>query len=239
MYLSRLWLNPRSPQVQRALLDCHLMHQRLMLAFPADVGGRAGAGLLYRIEPNSQGGRLVVLAQSRVMPSWATLPAEWLLRHPDNPRVIDLTPLLGQLTPGLRLSFRLRANPTRKVDARSAQEGRSVGQRVPLREERERLAWLERYAQRGGFVLEVVMIEGRPVRPALVEHSPPIPAPAEPLIGGRREVAGGSQRLTFEPVLYEGILRITDEAAFRATLLNGIGPGKAYGMGLLSIGRTD
>jgi CRISPR system Cascade subunit CasE len=38
-------------------------------------------------------------------------------------------------------------------------------------------------------------------------------------------------------VQFEGDLEVTDAAAFRAALAQGIGSGKAYGFGLLSIAR--
>ncbi|MBW4552089.1 MAG: type I-E CRISPR-associated protein Cas6/Cse3/CasE [Aphanocapsa sp. GSE-SYN-MK-11-07L] len=38
-------------------------------------------------------------------------------------------------------------------------------------------------------------------------------------------------------VLYQGILQITDLTQFRATLQQGIGRGRSYGCGLLSIAR--
>ncbi|MBI4518088.1 MAG: type I-E CRISPR-associated protein Cas6/Cse3/CasE [Deltaproteobacteria bacterium] len=34
--------------------------------------------------------------------------------------------------------------------------------------------------------------------------------------------------------LYEGILEVTDPDHFRGTIISGIGPGKAFGFGLLS-----
>lgn len=43
------------------------------------------------------------------------------------------------------------------------------------------------------------------------------------------------QRLTFGDVLFEGRLMVTDAALFRQTLEQGIGSGKAYGFGLLSV----
>ena len=58
-----------------------------------------------------------------------------------------------------------------------------------------------------------------------------------------RGVAVGSpavrQRLTFGDVLFEGRLRVTDAALFRQTLEHGIGSGKAYGFGLLSVARSS
>lgn len=44
-------------------------------------------------------------------------------------------------------------------------------------------------------------------------------------------------KLTFGSVLFEGVLEITDAERFQKTLQAGIGSGKAYGFGLLSIAR--
>ena len=46
---------------------------------------------------------------------------------------------------------------------------------------------------------------------------------------------GGGHGTTHLSVLFEGLLRITDETCFLETLVRGIGSGKAFGFGLLSI----
>ena len=43
----------------------------------------------------------------------------------------------------------------------------------------------------------------------------------------------------FRGVVFDGHLRVTDERAFKAALANGIGSGKAYGFGLMSIAPRD
>lgn len=45
----------------------------------------------------------------------------------------------------------------------------------------------------------------------------------------------GTRRVTLLAVTYEGILRVTDPEAFKQTLCQGLGRGKAYGLGLLTI----
>jgi len=58
--------------------------------------------------------------------------------------------------------------------------------------------------------------------------------PAGKVIGWRRQ-EGGTQLLTFAAVIFEGVLRVEDSQAFREALERGIGPGKAFGFGLLSV----
>ena len=45
----------------------------------------------------------------------------------------------------------------------------------------------------------------------------------------------GGRVLTFKGAIFEGRLEIVDADRFRTALRNGIGPGKAFGFGLLSI----
>ena len=44
-------------------------------------------------------------------------------------------------------------------------------------------------------------------------------------------------QITIKTVLFEGILEITNIKDFKHTLINGIGPAKAFGCGLLSVAR--
>lgn len=43
--------------------------------------------------------------------------------------------------------------------------------------------------------------------------------------------------ITLLSVTFEGLLTVTDELCFRQTLLEGLGRGKAFGMGLLTVIR--
>ena len=52
----------------------------------------------------------------------------------------------------------------------------------------------------------------------------------DPVRRGRRD----GTAITFEGVRFDGLLRIVDDAAFRAGVIHGIGPDKAFGFGLLS-----
>jgi CRISPR system Cascade subunit CasE len=42
----------------------------------------------------------------------------------------------------------------------------------------------------------------------------------------------------FGSVMFDGLLRVSDPDVFRLTLQKGVGSGKAYGFGLLSIAPT-
>ena len=53
------------------------------------------------------------------------------------------------------------------------------------------------------------------------------------------KIISRTKRLTFGAVLFEGELEITNAEDFRNALTHGIGSGKAYGFGLLSIAPTQ
>ncbi|MFE2167475.1 type I-E CRISPR-associated protein Cas6/Cse3/CasE, partial [Streptomyces sp. NPDC059447] len=55
----------------------------------------------------------------------------------------------------------------------------------------------------------------------------------------RNGETNGRGRVTICPVLFEGTMTVTDPAALRRALLEGIGSGKAYGAGLLTLARAE
>lgn len=107
--------------------------------------------------------------------------------------------------PGRPCRFRLLANPTVTRD----------GKRHALKDDADITGWLRRQGQRHGFELLAAERTGRE----------------------RLRVAQGSRDrvITLEAVLFEGVLRPTDAAALAHALLAGIGPGKALGLGMLSL----
>ncbi|HWQ11339.1 MAG TPA: type I-E CRISPR-associated protein Cas6/Cse3/CasE [Roseiflexaceae bacterium] len=240
LYLSRLIIDTRSSAARRDLADCHQLHRRILGAFPQAPEGasaREHFGLLYRAEPFERDPRLVrVLVQSATMPDWSRLPAGYLAPPPDergNPAVRPIGGEYAQIHAGMRLIFRLRANPTRRIGADNAEQGeRWRGKRVELRREEDQLAWLARKGEAGGFRL--VGVEVRP-------EVPDARATTLEKVRGRRPSGGSADTmpLRFGAVLFEGRLEVTDRAAFLDTLRVGIGSGKAFGFGLLSVASAS
>lgn len=106
---------------------------------------------------------------------------------------------------GAAYRFRLVANPTVTRD----------GQRFGLLRDEEQIAWLSRKAARHGFVVVEVM------RLASTK-----------LGAGSRS---GRPRLTLQSVRFEGHLSVEDPGKVSAALTEGIGHGKAFGLGMLSL----
>lgn len=226
MYLSRLILNPRNKRARRDLVDCGEMHRTVMNAFPPGIGpARSQFGVLHRVDVRSDG-EVTLFVQSRQRPDWSHLPPDYLL---DQPACKPVASIYAGLTAGSVLRFRLRANPTRKIDTKSDASGRRRhGRRVEFRTEAECTGWLQRKAQAGGFELLSVRLN-----PAVPDVTARPEGSSIRLTGTQQD--GTPRPLTFAAVLFEGHLRVTDVDQFLATLEKGIGPGKAYGLGLLSV----
>jgi CRISPR system Cascade subunit CasE len=221
VYLSRLLLNPRSKAVQRDLADPQDLHRTIMSAFPQSEepgeSPRARFGVLHRLDLDRRQARLILYVQSQVKPDWSALPPEYLLPLPevDNPATKSVAEVYQTLKAGMLLSFRLKANPSRKIDTKTGPDGRRRhGRRVELVREEDQVQWLKRKGEQSGFKVLQVRIGG-----LTKERSRSWRGPSPTLAG----------------LLFEGRLQITDPELFRQALARGIGPGKAYGLGMLSL----
>jgi CRISPR system Cascade subunit CasE len=112
---------------------------------------------------------------------------------------------VGGIKDGRTFLFRLRSNPTKQIPS-----GKKNPKRVGLFKEDEQIAWLNRKAADGGFeVLSLKMAKE-----------------------GCFRTRDGK---TFESALFDGVLRVEDSERFLKIMEAGIGTGKAYGFGLLSL----
>jgi CRISPR system Cascade subunit CasE len=209
MYLSCLEIDTSGVRGRTWFGNPYRMHQRLLMAFDDGAVER----LLFRLEERREPPRVIV--QSTACPDWERAFADHpvLAGTPAPPKELAL-----QLAVGQHLRFLLFANPTRRskqhVVARA--DGRTIGKRVGLEREAEQRQWLERKGETGGFRL--LDFEVRPRGQAVFRRGQSRP---------------GTQ--THLGVEFEGVLEVVDADRFRETLAQGIGSGKAFGFGLLSI----
>lgn len=218
MFLSLLRLNPASGAAQRDLRDATELHRTVMRAFPAvpdpAVEARAYFGVLHRLEFDRPGGRVLLYVQSRVAPDWSGLPSGYVFPG-EEPKVKPVGEAYAGLRAGRVLRFRVRANPTRKIDTKSGPDGeKRNGRRVPMRGPEEQIRWLARKAEEHGFELLQASVAAS---------------------GSVERVHSHRTGRTFQGVLFEGRLAVRDPERFQQSLIGGIGPGKAFGFGMLSI----
>ncbi|GMV38184.1 MAG: hypothetical protein AMXMBFR61_26920 [Fimbriimonadales bacterium] len=236
MYLSCLLIdlgsNPDRPRPgRRWLRNAYHVHQRLCMAFPsasrtltdphflapynpADFAEQVHAargpntGFLYRIDPLLSG-NAVILVQSAVAPNWdyAFHNASYLLAAP--PDVREFRPCVHN---GEHLRFRLQVNPTRKICTKTGPDGvRRHGRRVLAIQAEQ---WLPR---RGASLGLSVLADQTVAQRGYVYMRKPDNPPQH-----------------LDSIRYDGVLEVTDSDKFRKAVESGIGPGKAFGFGLLS-----
>jgi CRISPR system Cascade subunit CasE len=124
---------------------------------------------------------------------------------------LPLRYLVNQFSAGRVFQFRLRANPSK----RDNQSRKTIG----LFHRPDQLAWLERQAERCGFQLHGVDV---------------VPSPNVYGLKGN-----GSSPIQISTALYQGVLEVKDPLPLLTALQQGIGRGKSYGCGLLSIARLQ
>lgn len=241
MYRSCLMIdlgsNPDRPRPGRLWLkNRYHVHQRLCMAFPSEsrkaddvyflnpfkfddfgrdqvhVERTEDSGFLFRIDP-LHNSRAMILVQSPLKPDWdyAFHNAGYLLSAPPEVRTVEHNLVKGQC-----FRFRLAANPTRRLSRNSPDvKVESIGKRVPV-PANQFTDWLARQAVPAGFSVN---------KDAVTYQLS--------YIYMNKNQNGRGQRLC--SVLFEGLLRITDSDAFHRALIRGIGSGKAFGFGLLSL----
>ena len=230
MYLSKLTINVYSRDFRRDHADIRQMHRTIMSGYPhlpQTTAARQSQAVLWRLDSIHRG--FVQYIQSSTKPDWSRLPADYLTAPP---QVRSLQPLLDAITPGQRFAFRLVGNPTRTVvrpanrNSPLPEDGnRPRGMRIARRKPEEQIEWLIRKGDQHGFVV-----------PTTQNGHPDVsPSPCLNATGQARP--GDKGPITIEPVRFEGHLVVTDAGAFRIAVQRGIGHGKAYGCGLVSLAR--
>jgi CRISPR system Cascade subunit CasE len=126
------------------------------------------------------------------------------------PHVKNVESAIESIHNGQVLMFRLKANPVKRLKVPGKKNGRKVG----LVREEDQAEWLNRRAAESGF-----SVVGLTIR-------------KEGLLSTRDGKA-------FESVVFDGVLSVVDAERFLACVRSGIGSGKAYGFGMLSVAPYD
>jgi CRISPR system Cascade subunit CasE len=218
MYLSRLVLNLRSRQVRFELARPYEMHRTLLRAFP-DKLADGEERVLYRIETEPRTEMPMLLVQSWLRPAWDHLADGYLAAGDDNPAVKVFEP---RIAVGQVLAFRLAANPTKRL-SRSLPKGREKSKRVGLFKVEDQEIWIQRKGEQHGFHVLMLTIGGQ----GQIKSTRPSTSKDEE-----------ARLITLQGVQFDGILQVTDAEAFGAAVATGIGSGKAFGCGLLSLAAT-
>ncbi|MFI7081275.1 type I-E CRISPR-associated protein Cas6/Cse3/CasE [Micromonospora sp. NPDC049903] len=233
-YLSRILLNPLRTRTQQMLHNPQTLHAAVLGGLsrqPVDER------VLWRLEtPHRHQHALLVLTQS--IPSWEHLIEQAGWPSADEPQALTRSyePLLAQLQRGRRFAFRLKANPTistKKPTAPSKAQTlhlageRPRGVRVAHRKLADQMTWLVDKLARSGCTIPTDLVNDNEV--------PAVRASDRQPLRFRKHGAKEGTQVILESVTFDGILHIDDTEQARQALLGGIGTGKAYGFGLLTL----
>jgi CRISPR system Cascade subunit CasE len=239
LYLSRLILNPWDRLVQKELDEPYRMHCTIMQAFP-DQLDKSQERVLFRVDPYPKDPRLpTLLVQSLQRPDWM----QWIRRccssdylyadtHEPNPDMGIVN--LSGLRVDQALSFRLRANPTKRL-GRGAEKNAS--KRIGLYTEDEQLAWLVRKGEQHGFrVLQAQVSRDGKIKDEKKVKRPDTNADAPSVAEeDKSDLPKDVYKLELLSVQFDGILQVTDPNKLVAAVETGIGSAKGFGFGLLSL----
>ncbi|MFI6575404.1 type I-E CRISPR-associated protein Cas6/Cse3/CasE [Nocardiopsis sp. NPDC050513] len=253
-YLSRIRINPLRSGAQALLENAHRMKIAVLGGVPERVDDEP---VLWRLDGSGRHHpHLLVLTPSR--PDWSHIIAEagWPDADGEHALVRDYEPLLARLAVGREFAFRLTANPvqnTKKPEKPTKQQlkvmetthspdgkgSRHRGFRIGHRTARHQLEWLLKRTAKAGFEIPDARTERLPAPGMPLDG---VPAPDLRVVGRQdlRFHKKTSDRGKRPPVsiitaTFEGRLRVTDPQLLRTALLNGMGPAKRYGCGLLTL----
>ncbi|MFE3328854.1 type I-E CRISPR-associated protein Cas6/Cse3/CasE [Streptomyces sp. NPDC059176] len=209
MTLTRIVVNRSHRLARHDLANRPGMHKTLMrlLAHPTGPTPRKDGGLLFRLEPGLDP---VLLVQTADTPDLTGLPGGY-----GTTDTRDLTPMLTALTPGLPVRYRITAAPTIYRPTGAPPDpitGRRPRGKITSLQGQDAQTWWQGRAAKAGLHL---------TGPIETLHRP-FPSPDRP---------APFYKLT----QFDGTATITDPNLLTTALREGIGKGKAYGAGLLTL----
>lgn len=209
MQLTYLVLDRNNPAVRRALANAYEMHRTILAAFD-DVASsaRQELGILYRIFCDREM-RLYVI--HKAMANWGKIVSQGFVpaRIANNPKAISS--VAESFQKGNIYTFDILCAPTKKV-----RRDNRLSNRIFIQNESERLAWLLRKGEQNGF--------------SVIENSVYESCQEKILINKM-----GCEKAALAAVRFQGELAVTDTELFKGAFTNGIGSGKAFGLGMLML----
>lgn len=228
MFFSRIQLNPQRRETRKLLANPRAMHAAVEACFPPTGDSGERARNLWRVDTDRTGARLYVVSPAAPdmrhlveNAGWESSPAE----------TTDYDRFLDGVMIGQEYSFRVTVNPVKR---QFVPGGR--GKLLPHLTEEQQLNWFAEHASGWGFEpLEFPVVQGES------EESPEVMAMRVVQRHDRnftKHDDAGRRTVTQRQVTISGRLGVTSTELLRAHLTGGMGRGKAYGCGLMTLART-
>lgn len=242
MFLSRVELGPRAAERDafwREVSHPYGAHQALWRLLSRDASQKRD--FLYR-------------AEDRARPSFLVLSAKAPPADATGIWTVTAKPFAPVLRSGQRLGFSLRSSPVVRRKEGEGASGRSRRHDVVMDRKKQLaragapegntaevvreagLAWLRAQGERHGFRLfdverEVIGDDG-------LLASAKEPAVSVEGYRQHRILRRGERAITFSTLDFEGVIEVVDPTVFLASVIQGFGPQKAFGCGLMLLRRV-
>lgn len=218
-YFSKFLINPQRRGARKLLGSPQALHAAVMATNPPDVKADDGR-MLWRLDISGRNHTLYVLSPEKPDFSALVEQAGWQERPGES---AHYGRLLARLENGQEWGFRLAANPVKRISIGNRKRDKTLPHVTPAQQQK----WLRERAPQWGF--EII-----PSHDQGLEDAPTVTARKD-LSFGRRDANGRLGTVTLRKAQFDGELRITDVELFRKSLVSGMGRGKAYGMGLMTL----
>ena len=206
MYLSRLALDTGRRETMRAICTPSILHGAVESAFPGERERR-----LWRIDQLRGKTYLLLLSAahpdlSEVQAQFGFVDCKWETK--------DYQPLLDRIVNGSGWRFRIVCNPTRSVSTEAGKRGRVEAITIAARQ-RE---WLIQQGQRHGFAVREDQFDV-------------VSSEWQRFSKGNEN----GREIVLLKATFEGMLTVIDAPVFVEMLTGGLGRGKAYGLGMMTV----
>ena len=233
MYLTRIYLNPHRRGAKQLMRSRQMLHAAVLNCFPPGVLDDPGAPrVLWRLDcppavrgaaPRQGSPSCALYISSPVAPDPSHIVEEAGYATEGGVIVRDMSTFLDGLSAGQRWGFRLCVNPTFRESSQVNAQGRKKVLAHVTQDQQTQ--WVLERAEKCGF---------RVLTSAELGGDLPILEDVERSIA---EFKHKEHRVTLGVATFEGVLEVTDPEALRRVLIYGIGRGKAYGCGLMTLAR--
>ena len=247
MFLTRIYLDPYRRGARKLMRSRQTMHAAVLNCFPpGSLDDAAAPRVLWRLDRVAtrsghplQGSPAYALFISSPVPPDPAHIVEAAGYKTYGVVVRELDGFLDRLEAGQRWGFRLCVNPTFRDKGQLDRAGRKKILAHVTQEQQTK--WVLDRAERCGFkILESADLGGE--LPVLEDSQGQRVDGKNLLINGVErslvEFRRGNDLVRLSIATFEGVLEVSDPQALRHAVVNGIGRGKAYGCGLLTLARA-
>ncbi|MEU4413343.1 type I-E CRISPR-associated protein Cas6/Cse3/CasE [Nocardia salmonicida] len=205
LWLTRIQLNLRDRTVRRDLANAVDLHRTMMSMMPDDLGDNARQQTGLLYRLDETPIATQLLIQSQHAPNLTALPTGY-----GEAATRSLDQLLDSLTAGAQVRYRLVGNPTKRTPRGHERPGKILALHGPDADQ-----WWVQRAHNSGLAVNTLSAT------ALAD------------IRGRKDRA--TSQVRHAATRFDGTATIADVPELRNAITRGIGRGKSYGCGLLSL----